>query len=206
VTARRPYHSPARRRQADDTRQRIVAVARTLMLARGYPATTWEQIGAEAGVAPQTVRAAYGTKANLLAAVITKAIYDHTYDDLVQDAGATTTAAQHLAAAAAITCHLYSALDAELTLLHDAAGSTPALHELARQVADRRRQRQAPLIAHLVAGGELRSELDATTAADIVWALTGHDLYRMLVRERKWTPQRFRSWLTEQLTRSLLGT
>ena len=33
------------------------------------------------------------------------------------------------------------------------------------------------------------------TARDIFWLLTGGDVYRMLVRERGWSPQKYQNWL-----------
>jgi hypothetical protein len=35
----------------------------------------------------------------------------------------------------------------------------------------------------------LRRGLNQRTARDIFWRLTGRDVYRMLVRERRWSPR-----------------
>ena len=35
--------------------------------------------------------------------------------------------------------------------------------------------------------------------------LTGGDVYRMLVRERKWSPQKYQDWLADTLLHSLLA-
>ena len=32
-------------------------------------------------------------------------------------------------------------------------------------------------------------------AADLLWLYTSHELYRMLVIERKWSTDRYRAWL-----------
>ena len=50
----------------------------------------------------------------------------------------------------------------------------------------------------------LRPALDYTTARDIFWMLTGRDVYRMLVRERGWSSQKYEGWLADTLVHSLL--
>ena len=55
TNVKRPYRSPRRREQAEETRRRILAAARRLFVARGYGGTTMETIADDAGVAVQTV-------------------------------------------------------------------------------------------------------------------------------------------------------
>ncbi len=50
----------------------------------------------------------------------------------------------------------------------------------------------------------LRPELDHGTTRDIFWMLTGRDVYRMLVRERGWSSQKYQDWLADTLVHSLL--
>src|SRR6266536_2157914 len=66
VKPRRSYHSPRRQQQAAATRQAILEAALRLFEQRGYPATTMEQVAAEAGVALKTVYVAFQTKSGLL--------------------------------------------------------------------------------------------------------------------------------------------
>jgi hypothetical protein len=51
----------------------------------------------------------------------------------------------------------------------------------------------------------LRLGLNHQTARDIFWMLTGRDVYRMLVRERGWSPQKYQDWLADTLVHSLLS-
>jgi hypothetical protein len=67
----------------------------------------------------------------------------------------------------------------------------PELNNLELRLSEDRRSRQAPVIEHIVGAGALRGGLDRIGANDILWALTSHDLYRMLVRERAWAPDRY---------------
>src|SRR5919204_4042216 len=70
VKPRRPYRSPARRRQAAATRARVAAAARRLFVERGYAATTVEAIARAAGVAVPTLYAAVGGKRAVLWALL----------------------------------------------------------------------------------------------------------------------------------------
>jgi hypothetical protein len=79
------------------------------------------------------------------------------------------------------------------------------LAALEKESEDRRYEAQAPNIALLLQSGRLRPELDATTARDVLWSLTGRELYRMLVRERGWTSERYEAWLADMLMQALLS-
>src|SRR5260370_21567429 len=66
VPVKRRYDATRRREQAAENRRRITAAAAELFAARGYAGTSLSEIAAGAGVAVQTVYAAFGTKVNLL--------------------------------------------------------------------------------------------------------------------------------------------
>jgi hypothetical protein len=51
----------------------------------------------------------------------------------------------------------------------------------------------------------LRPGLTADEAVDVLYALTGTDVYRALVRERGWSPERYQRWLFELACRELLS-
>ena len=69
----RPYDNARRLAQARLTELAVVDAARGLFIADGYTATTIAAVARAAGVAPQTVYKAFGTKAALL-----KRVYDVT--------------------------------------------------------------------------------------------------------------------------------
>ena len=69
VKPRRSYHSPRRQQQAAATRQTILEAAERLFEQHGYPATTMEQVAAEAGVGLKTVYVAFTSKGGLLRAL-----------------------------------------------------------------------------------------------------------------------------------------
>jgi hypothetical protein len=58
--------------------------------------------------------------------------------------------------------------------------------------------------AGLRATGELRPDLTDDEVADVVWSMNGVEYWVLLVRERGWTADRFRLWLTDAWIRLLL--
>jgi AcrR family transcriptional regulator len=67
--AARPYRSELRRRQAEETRLRVVQAAVSLFGRQGYRATTFAQLAQEAAVSVKTVQE-HGPKSALLRAAI----------------------------------------------------------------------------------------------------------------------------------------
>ena len=66
TTPTRPYNATRRREQAEQTRMRILDTARDLFVDRGYGRTTVADIARDAGVAAETVYAAFRNKPTLL--------------------------------------------------------------------------------------------------------------------------------------------
>jgi AcrR family transcriptional regulator len=69
--ATRPYHAPLRAAAAERTRASIVSAAQARFEEDGWARTTIPAVADSAGVSPKTVEAQFGTKANLLAVVVT---------------------------------------------------------------------------------------------------------------------------------------
>ena len=74
VAKRQPYRSALRAAQARQTRLRILDAASGLFAERGYVAATMDAIAAAAGVAVDTVYAAFGAKRGLLSALIDQGV------------------------------------------------------------------------------------------------------------------------------------
>jgi AcrR family transcriptional regulator len=200
---KRPYHSRVRQRQAEDTHRRILAAARSLFASRGYAATTLEDIAEVAEVSPKTLGAVFGSKRALLAEVINPDAFSAHVWQLIEELRATQDPSRQLALVAQITRQAYEPLVNELELLRTAGALAPELAELGNLVEARRRENQARLIASLHEQGLLRPGLSLEEAADTLWALTSYDLYRMLVVEQRWEPQRYETWLAQLLIQQL---
>ena len=71
----RSYDSPLRRRQAEATRAAVRDAAASLFLRDGYVRTSIRAVADEAGVSPETVYAGFGSKRDLLRAVVEHAAH-----------------------------------------------------------------------------------------------------------------------------------
>src|SRR5579875_122068 len=203
---KRPYHSRIRQRQAEETRQRILAATRELFVSRGYAGTTLEAIAEVAEVSPKTIAAVFGSKRMLLTEVINPDAFSTYVKLLIEELRTTEDPSRQLSLVAQIARQVYGSLASELELLRTTSGVAPELADLARQIEARRRQNQARLIASLYERGVLRDDLSAGEATDVLWALTGYDVYRMLVVERHWRPARYETWLEQLLAQQLLAS
>jgi len=58
----------------------------------------------------------------------------------------------------------------------------------------------------IVKEGALLKELTVSKARDILWALTGRDMYRMFMIEQGWTSEECEEWLAQLLIKTLIGT
>jgi AcrR family transcriptional regulator len=202
--ARRPYHSPARRRQAEQTRVRILAAARELFRSAGYAAATMEAIAASAQVSAKTVEAAFGSKRGVLAAVVDPLASSGPPRDLVDQVRAAEDPRHRIGLVAELTRRAYEASVPEFELMRGAAAVAPEVAAVGQQVADRRHANQVRLVTYLREKGVLRKDLAPEEAADIVWALTSYDVYRALVTERHWPAGRYQDWLADTLADGLL--
>ena len=203
---KRSYHSRVRHRQAEETRRRILEAAHEVFESCGYALTTLEAIAEIAEVSPKTIAAVFGSKRALLAAVINPEAFSTPVQQLIEELRATEDPSRRLSLVAQITRQAYEPLASSLELLRTAGAVAPELADLAQQVEARRRQNQARLMAFLHEQGVLRSGLPLEEATDGLWALTSYDLYRMLVMEQRWEPERYETWLAQLLVQHLLAS
>jgi len=199
--ALRKYHSPTRERQAGQTRERILDAARQMILNKGFAEATIEAIAGEAGVAPPTVYAVFGSKRGILQGLMERAAFSSEYANLVREAVKSDDPATRLRYAAKIARRIHDSLRSESEVLRGASAMAP---EFIREKERIRYERQAGLVKLLEEKGALRPEVTETAARDILWTLTSHDIHRRLVVERKWSSDRYEQWLGDTLVLTLL--
>lgn len=205
ATPSRRYYSPTRSLQADKTRRRIVDAARRLFGRDGYGATTIADIAKEAGVAVQTVYAVFGSKQGILKGLVERAAFGLEYDKLIaawEEQGAP---ADRLRFAAKIACEIYAAERTELEFLRKAGVVAPETSAIAPARDAGRFAAQRAMIGYLKSVRALRSGLTPAAAHDILWTLTGRDVFHRLTAERGWSVARYRNWLGNLLVKELLG-
>jgi AcrR family transcriptional regulator len=166
---------------------------------------TMEAIAQEAEVAVPTVYLNFKSKTGIVAEILDAARFGDNYQQSVKEAMAETRPRERLQYAARIARRIYESESSIRDLLRGAGAVAPAL---ARQDDERecmRYEMQQHLIEGLAAANALRDGLSVQQARDILWSLTSRDLYRMLVRERDWTPQAYEDWLRKTLLETLVA-
>lgn len=201
---RRRYHSPARQRQAEQTRARILGAARDLFRTIGYASATIDAIASAAQVSAKTVEAAFGSKRGVLAALVDPLASAGPPRDLVEQIRSAADPERRIELVAELSRRAYEGSVPEFELMRGAAAVAPEIAAAAEQIETRRRDNQARLIGYLREQRRLRGDLTQDEATDIVWTLTSYDLYRGLVLRRGWTAVRYQGWLARTLVASLL--
>ena len=204
--AKRAYHSPRREQQAADHRRVILTVARRLFSQHGYAGTTLEAIADAAGLSPKTVVAQFGSKRGILAEILNPVGLDSSHAEVIEQIRAASDPRTRLTYVARLIRAVYTEGATEFELLRGASGVAPELAELSRTVERRRWQQQAGLIAFLRGQGVLRPDRTDEEATAELWAVSSFDLFRLLVLEIGWTPQRYETWLADLLVERLLAS
>lgn len=204
-TKRSIYRSLVRERQAADTRRRIVEATRQLLQKEGYAGMTIEAIARRAEVSAQSVYSIFKSKTGILIELLDQSTFGPEYEEAVRKALSAEDPETRLRLAAPIARQIHDAQSAAFDLLRGAGVVAPELAKLEHERECLRYERQERMIISLRDARRLRPDLGYTTARDILWMLTGRDIYRMLVRERGWSSQKYQEWLADTLVRSLLG-
>ncbi len=166
---------------------------------------TVEAIARRAEVSAQSVYALFKSKAGILTELLDQSTFGETYEDAVRQAMSATDPETRLRLAARIARQIHEPLSATFDLLRGAGVVAPELAKLEQERERMRYERQERMITSLRDAKRLRLGLNHRTARDIFWMLTGRDAYRMLVRERGWSPQQYQEWLADTLVHSLLS-
>jgi len=205
-TKQRPYKSLVRQRQAEDTRRRIVEATRQLLQSEGYAGMTIEAIAQRAEVSAQSVYAIFKSKTGILIALLDQSTFGSDYEKVVRQAVSESDPETRLRLAAGVARQIRGAQSAAFDLMRGAGVVAPVLAKLQHQRERLRYEKEKGMINFLRESGRLRSGLSDKAARDIFWMLTGGDVYRMLVSERRWSPQQYQDWLADTLVHSLLAT
>jgi len=201
---KRPYRSAIRRAQAESTRSKILDAALKLFADEGYAMTTIAAIAREAGLAPETIYAAFRSKRGIIDGLIAAAAPADIVAN-IQGAWAAKAGdpAAQLAFLARFATEFWSRNDALAAIFRQGTGDAEIGDEWAKRQVARRDLFGAALVDW--PGGVLRPGVTPDRAADLVWALASDELFHLLVRQRGWSIPRFRTWLTQALQHELLA-
>ena len=200
----RSYYSLVRSKQADETRSRIAAAARKLILSRGFEAATVEAIAKEAGVAVPTVYAVFGSKSRILTELVDRARFGPEFLRLKEEAEGLDDPVARLRVTARIVRQVCDAERAEVELLRKARVVTPEIEARYEELECGRYEAQCHTVKLLVRAGLLKPGVSAQEARDLLWTFTSRDMYRLLVVDRGWSSDRYERWLAETLLSMLV--
>lgn len=199
--------SQARTRLA---RAAVVESARTLFLERGYGATTVEAVSRRADVPPATVYRLFASKPGILKAVIDQAIVGDAEEVAMGERSPVRALLDEpdprrkLEGFVALVVQVNDRIGPLYRILTSAAGSDADAAAHLDALAQQRHEGQRAFARSLARAGSLRPGLRERDAADLIHALLSPELYRLLVLDRGWRPDRYERWLTATVTDQLL--
>ncbi len=210
VHRRRPDDGRDRQARTRLARAAVVAAARTLFLERGYAATTIEAISDRSDVPPATVYRLFSSKLGILKELFNVSIAGD--DDAVPLTDRPHVRAliadqdprKQLAGFVGISRGIMARTEPVYRILVSAAGSDPDAAALLAEQTRQRQQGQGGIARALAHAGVLRPGLSESDAADIIHALMSPEVYRLLVGDRGWPPERYEQWLSGTLIDQLL--
>jgi AcrR family transcriptional regulator len=190
-------------------RRAVVDAAGTLFLERGYAATTIEAISEHSDVPSATVYRLFSSKLGILKALLDTSIAGDDQPLAVQERPNVASLFTEpdplklLAGFAGITTAINQRTNDVHRVLVSAAGSDPAAAELLSELRQQRDRGQGQIARSLVNARALKPGLRERDAADLIHALMSPEVYRLLVGDRGWTPERYQQWLATTLTQQL---
>lgn len=208
---RRSYDSPARERQARQTRHGIVSAAAALFVSQGYTGTSVATIAERAGVTSQTVYNAVGTKRELL-----RAAYDVTLvgdDEPVPLGERPEVRRLYDTTDAAALLHGYAALGRRtverlgplmLQIAAGAAAGEPDLIEHVRVTDDQRLTGVAMAVARVADLGALDPAVSRARARDRIWTLNSVQVWHLLTGIRGWSGDEYQDWIGDAMCDAVL--
>lgn len=210
VKTKRKYDSGRRAAQAADTRNAVIAAARTQFINAGWQATTIAGIARAAGVSPETIYATFRNKQAILQAVVERAVRGSQPEQpLLEQAGPTAIRQAHdhdkqiELFAQDITRVLANVADV-MAVVRTAAETDPALARLYATLHEGRRRNLGFVAATLAATGTLRNGMGEAEVTAHIWRLASPELYLLMTKVEGLTAEAYAEWLYDALTRQLL--
>lgn len=204
-TSTRKYASQLRAETTEDTRQRILSSAHSLFSERGIDSVTIAEIAEKAGVAGSTVYAAFKSKDGILRTLMERAFFGSHFQNATRLLDGVTDVVDAIEMTATVARSIYESESRDLGLLRNASGFSPALRSIEQEFEALRYRMQEGRINALFEAGRAKPGLSLEEARRIAWMYTSRDVYRMLVHDGDWTPDRYEQWLKVTLKEALVA-
>ena len=193
---KRKYDSELRSSRAADTRLRIQQTARRLIAASGFEGTTITAIAEDAGVSPQTVYSVFGSKAAIVASMLTHLEEEAGEADSLAALMAEPDPRGQLRVFSEWIRRLFDMSADIFTIVAHSPGE-PSLVEI-RENGDARRLGGCKLLAGMWAEkGVLKDNSEPDGAAEQLWVLTSFATYINCTNGLGWSSDRYKQWVVE---------
>ena len=205
---KRHYDSTWRQEQARETRQRIIQAAHDLFVKKGYGSTTIADIAREAGVAVETVYAAFRNKHTLLRQVWYVSFRGDEEDVRLWDRPeiravvAEPDLARRFVAQSVVLTAVFRRITPLLIMLQGAVASQPAAAAMLAEFDELRLDAAAKYAQAAAATGQLA--VSENECRDVLWATLDGAQWHRLVAERGWSDERFAAWLGKLWTSAMV--
>jgi len=210
IPAKRKYDSSRRRAQSLETQMQIVEVARKLFIDRGYSGTSIESIAQEAGVAPETIYALFGSKRTVLSRVIDVSVVGDgepiplLVRSEIREVEFEKDQRRQIQMFASRIQMIMSRVAPLFEVMRSAAKTELEINGLLQKYLDGKFQGMGYFVDCLLANGPLRNDLSKLKAVETIWALTSAEVYNLFTVDRGWPAKEYEAWLSETLIRLLL--
>jgi AcrR family transcriptional regulator len=190
-------------------RRAVIDAARALFLDHGYAATTISAISHAAEVPEPTLYRLFSSKLGILKALLDVSIAGDDQPLALPDRPSVAALLDEpdprtvLAGFAAMTTAINQRTNDVYNVLSRAADADSEAAELLGTLRQQRDQGQGRIVRALHRRRAFRGGLREHEAADIVHAIMGPEVYRLLVHDRSWTADHYQRWATETLIQQL---
>lgn len=202
---KRIYNSPTRDTQAFQTKAKILEAAKQLFQIKGFDRVTIQKLAERADVSMPTIYALFKSKRGILQALLDHAFPQEEFVALVDDSMQEKSPKKRLQTTAKLARRMYDAEREFMSIIRGSSVISPECKALEKEREERRYERQGEYVKKLMQDKVIDHDLTLQQTRDILWVLTGRDLYHMLVIERGWKSDAYEKWLANLLSDALLN-
>lgn len=200
----RGYRLGKRVESVEQTRERILAAARDLLVRNGYRSMSLEEVARVADVARATIYYQFGSKAGLLEALVAD-IERRAGQAAVVDAVEVSDPVAALRQAFAMGCRFWAAEHPLVQRLTGLAAVDDDVRRVLGEVEGHRLPLLTRLVERLSAAGRLSPDISPDRALDVLWVLSSFGAFDQLFAERHLTVAAASDVLADVAVAALLG-
>jgi AcrR family transcriptional regulator len=183
---------------------RILDAARSLMGRDGIDKVTIAEIGENAAVATSTVYAIFKSKEGILRALMERTLFGGPFQSAQKLLEGVTDPVRLIELTSHVSRAIYESESSDLGLLRHASGFSPELRKIEQEFERIRYVMQEKRLVLLFEAGKARPGLSLDDARRVLWMYTSRDVYRMMVSDGGWSPDRYQEWLSGTLLEALV--